>query len=254
MKLRGMYHRQVRNLKEACDDSRHDGRLVGNSPELMPLDNNLFADLQRALLEHAYLTSDVTDETRFCLATVRGMWNAIERTWEVAPTSERIVQDIDRVLGALMRIVEAEGNAIQFQMRRTGYRSLLDLPPTPRNNTTRDPNEWLRSLHPHAKKAALSRCFTDSEYEHMEEDETTTSTTSTTTTTTTTTTQQSSIEEVKANLPVPLLVRMAADLVRDPQLGDDETYLDDNVAATAYAVAERMQELQNQEETAVPPV
>ena len=39
--------------------TRYNDKLVGNSPELMPLDSNLFADLEAAIKQHCAITHDL---------------------------------------------------------------------------------------------------------------------------------------------------------------------------------------------------
>ena len=51
--------------------TRFEERPVGNSPEFVPLDNSLFADLQNDHRRHCAITSDVpkTDDRKFSEAT-----------------------------------------------------------------------------------------------------------------------------------------------------------------------------------------
>ena len=72
--------------------TRYEGKLVGNRPELMPLDSNLFADLVFAMKQHCAITADLhrDDPQKFNLGTPDKVWDCMARSWEVAPTPNRI--------------------------------------------------------------------------------------------------------------------------------------------------------------------
>ena len=94
----GFKHRQVCSMGPTNHDNRYKGKLPGDSPELMPLDNNLFADFAKAILTNVcgtlHLGND--DPNKFSISTPDAAWLAMERTWEHEPSSKRIVQDIHR--------------------------------------------------------------------------------------------------------------------------------------------------------------
>ena len=78
---------------------RYQGKLVGNTPELMPLDSHLFQDSKDAVLKHVVLTAglpkraDGSDDPRmFKMGTPNDLMEAMVRVWSVAPTGKRIVQ------------------------------------------------------------------------------------------------------------------------------------------------------------------
>lgn len=94
----GFKDRQIRSLGPTNACNRYKGGLPGDSPELMPLDNNLFADFSKALLANVCATCHLPNEdpNKFSIAKPKAAWEAMKATWEHAPTSERIVQDIER--------------------------------------------------------------------------------------------------------------------------------------------------------------
>ena len=64
----------------------------------MPLDNNLFADFTVSLTANVCATRHLPSDhpSKFSLGTPQTTFEAMKRTWEHSPTSERIVQDILR--------------------------------------------------------------------------------------------------------------------------------------------------------------
>jgi hypothetical protein len=98
MEKRGFKDRQVRCLGDVNRDNRYyKEKLVGDSPELMRgLDAFGFADLAACLRYNVAMTSSyaVDDARRFKTGTPSEMWDSVTRAWEIAPTSERLVQDI----------------------------------------------------------------------------------------------------------------------------------------------------------------
>ena len=92
------------------------GRVVGNSPELMPLDKRLNKDIHESVNQHYVLTNDLPkeDPRRFGLETPRQVARSYARIWDpdtgVAPSPERIAHDFLQVFDdALPRIVEGKG-------------------------------------------------------------------------------------------------------------------------------------------------
>ena len=90
----------------------------------MPLDSNLFADLETAVTWNVAATRSLPrdDPNRFCLATPKDCWSALERTWQYAPTPNRIVEDIERVFDAIDVVVKERGVAVDFDELRHGRR------------------------------------------------------------------------------------------------------------------------------------
>ena len=105
--------------------TRYAKRAVGDSPELMPLDSNLFSDYSGAMKMHRAATWDlpVDDPLKFKFGTPAEVASTMRRVWEVCPTSERIVQDIKRFPTALDKIIAAEGAYVPELDKRTGRRA-----------------------------------------------------------------------------------------------------------------------------------
>ena len=100
------------------DGSRWGGQLVGNSPEVMPLDTSLFQDVKEAACKHVAMSLTirnlgVKDDRLFLTSTPKEAWQAYSHVFDpvsgVAPTPKRIVQDIHRVYDAWWGIFKAEG-------------------------------------------------------------------------------------------------------------------------------------------------
>ena len=124
MRELGFEHKQIRSLGPTNVGTRYEGGLVGGSPSFMPLDNNLFADYSRSILANVcatrHLPADHPD--KFCIGTPASAWKAMVRTWEHSPTSERIVEDIQRWQTSIRDVVEAEGISINWHLLRRGRR------------------------------------------------------------------------------------------------------------------------------------
>lgn len=119
-----MRDRQIR-LLDPDAPARYIGKLPGDSPELMPLDNNLFADLMYSLRLNCALTRHLLpgDDRKFHFGTEKECAKAFMRTWEHSPTSERIVQDISRIRMSLEAIVNAQGGYVDYDGARHGRRA-----------------------------------------------------------------------------------------------------------------------------------
>ena len=124
MASRGFAKRQIRGLGHTNTDNRYHDKLPGDSPEYMPLDSNLFSDLECCVRWNVagtrFLPRDHPD--KFSLATPHKAWSTVTRTWEHAPSSERIVEDILRVFVSIDQVVEHEGEAVDFEVLRHGRR------------------------------------------------------------------------------------------------------------------------------------
>ena len=119
---------------KGCNDDRprYKGRPVGNSPELMPLDCSLFADVDRAAGFHINLTrhlkaGDAGFEKKFSRATPASSSSCYLRLLHpetgVAPSSERIIQDVTRCFDKHLRaIYEANGKCVPNLGSRNGHR------------------------------------------------------------------------------------------------------------------------------------
>ena len=107
------------------------GKPVGNCPELMPLDNSLFRDFRTCFDMHVTLTSILhrTDPRRFSKATPKCITSSIERIWDpetgVSPPSNRIIQDILRMVENIQLVVEAGGAQVPGVCDRNGHRRII---------------------------------------------------------------------------------------------------------------------------------
>ena len=107
---------------------RYNGRPVGNSPELMPLDNSLFRDFRASLNLHVGLSAHLpdTDIRKFCKSTPTRLDRAVSRIWDptkgIAPKPCRIVQDIGRIANACTQIVKFGGGEVPGLAERNGHR------------------------------------------------------------------------------------------------------------------------------------
>eukprot|EP00966_Prymnesium_polylepis_P260274 6012519-Prymnesium_polylepis.1 len=104
--------------------TRYAGKLVGNSPELMPLDSNLFADLEYAIKQHCAITHDLDkeDPKKFCLGTPAQVWSAMIRSWEMIP-AHRIATDVKRWETALGMVYYMQGCMVPDLNNRHGRRA-----------------------------------------------------------------------------------------------------------------------------------
>lgn len=103
---------------------RYVGKLVGDSPELCPLDSNLFSYFETAMarnIAHTYRLEHDNPE-KFLVGTSDQVQNTMLRTWKVSPTSEEIVRDICRFPAALEAIIEAKGAKVPKLDNRQGRR------------------------------------------------------------------------------------------------------------------------------------
>jgi hypothetical protein len=99
--------------------------VVGNSPELCrSLDSFGFADLKFTVNFSVALTSiyEKDDPQRFNMGTPQQVASSLRRAWEVAPTSERICEDIKGFERTLDRIIEANGAVVPDMNLRSGRR------------------------------------------------------------------------------------------------------------------------------------
>ena len=108
------------------DGTRYEGSLPGDTPEYMPLDSNLFGDLETAVRWNVAGTRMLPRHhpDKFDLTTPASAWDAVCRTWDHAPTPVRIVQDIQRVFVAIDQVVKAGGIAVDFDELRKDRRQI----------------------------------------------------------------------------------------------------------------------------------
>ena len=125
----GFKDRQVRCLGATNSTfARYAGKLVGDSPELCRgLDSHGFADLLNAMDLNIALSCKMYplgDKRRFETGTPAQMWETLRRCWQIAPTSERIIEDLSAFPRVLATIIERKGCAVPDEYLRSGRRSL----------------------------------------------------------------------------------------------------------------------------------
>eukprot|EP00594_Rhizosolenia_setigera_P009623 CAMPEP_0178971686 /NCGR_PEP_ID=MMETSP0789-20121207/20476_1 /TAXON_ID=3005 /ORGANISM="Rhizosolenia setigera, Strain CCMP 1694" /LENGTH=494 /DNA_ID=CAMNT_0020658811 /DNA_START=594 /DNA_END=2078 /DNA_ORIENTATION=+ len=107
---------------------RYWDRPVGNSPELCALDNSLNRDVHAAVESHVYFTQHVEPEDwrKFSFATYKTTTSAYLRIFDpdtgTSPTSERIVQDCEKVLQSILDVMRVHGTIVPELNCRTGKR------------------------------------------------------------------------------------------------------------------------------------
>ncbi|KAL7534623.1 hypothetical protein ACHAXR_006003 [Thalassiosira sp. AJA248-18] len=114
--------------------ARFKGRPIGNSPEMMPLDNCLNKDLHECVSRHVLMSRAATlskDDPRiFSMATPKQGELAYKRVWcpttGVAPPSKRIIQDIMKVVGAMKQIHAQKGAFVPNLAQRPGDRHITN--------------------------------------------------------------------------------------------------------------------------------
>ncbi len=81
------------------------------------------------MLHHVALTSNlpVGDPKKFKMGTPKECGDNMDRTWEVYPTLERVVQDILKFPRALDAIILEEGGVVEELTKLTGRRKELHL-------------------------------------------------------------------------------------------------------------------------------
>ena len=166
METKGFADRQIRGLGHTNVGTRYEGSLPGDTPEYMPLDSNLFADLETAVRWNVAGTRMLPRHhpDKFDLTTPSSAWSAVKRTWEYSPTSDRIVQDIQRVFLAIDQVVEASGRAVDFETLRHGRR-LLEHQQTEKRSSRRTAKIKskhkfgdVKGLHPVSKQCIADFC------------------------------------------------------------------------------------------------
>ena len=131
MKEEGIYKHWIKPEFGICDEWRYyKHHMVGNQPEKMPLDNSCNKDIKssvdRSITLSNALCKDKNDPRVFSIATPNHASRAFKRIFDpvtgVSPTSERIIQDIDRVWVNMRTIYENDGAHVPGLASRTGHR------------------------------------------------------------------------------------------------------------------------------------
>ena len=97
----------------------------------LALDSHGFADLDAAVAFQCALASADTSaagaalRAKWNMGSVGVLWACMEMTWmEVAPSSERVIEDVDRMLVVLDKIIAAGGCVVSDEFLRTGRRAM----------------------------------------------------------------------------------------------------------------------------------
>lgn len=119
----GFADRQIRLLDPAVA-ARYGLGMVGNSPELNPLDSHCFADLERMIDHHISLTWHLpcNDIRKFSRGTPAEAAQTTMKLWNILPDS-KIIEDIQAIPKALQLIIEAKGCAVDVINNRHGRRA-----------------------------------------------------------------------------------------------------------------------------------
>jgi hypothetical protein len=119
IKITGPYNERVHKRYNDC--------LVGNRPEMArALDSYGFADLMVSIKFHAALglTYKLPPDNplKFQLGTPNEAFKCLYRCWEIEPTLERVVEDIESWVYAVDKIIEARGAIVSGLALRHGHR------------------------------------------------------------------------------------------------------------------------------------
>ena len=100
------------------------GKLMGDSPECMPLDSSLFSDQIEKVAELVVSTASLPDDEKYSMGTPDKAWRTMVDAWTQVP-EQRILQDIDRFGSALDAIIAAKGAYVEDCDLRNGHRKLM---------------------------------------------------------------------------------------------------------------------------------
>ena len=145
----------VYGLNNDIGGGRYASRPVGNSPELMPLDCNLFQDLDFAVNYHVAVSKGLADDNpaKFSRRTPKAAAETFKRIWTLAPDSVRIVQDVTRCWTThLHQIREARGCMVPGIGNHNGRRRVLGVHKHG-GHRTKKPRAATMLLHPDTQEA-----------------------------------------------------------------------------------------------------
>ena len=126
LEKRGFKNRQWRargGTNDLVADGYKDG-LMGDSPELMPLDSSLFGDLIEKVALLVVSTAHMEGDEKYTMATPDEVWRTMVAAWELIP-EERIREDIGRFRSAVNAIVAADGAYVEDRDLRDGHRKVM---------------------------------------------------------------------------------------------------------------------------------
>ena len=123
----GLRERQVRCIAPTNVGTIYEGKIPGDRPSFMPLDDCLYLDFKRSRAEHVAATFDLKqgDPRKCSMANPMLALACGRRVWKVCPTPERILQDIDRLCdapGAIQAVIAAKGCVVEDE-KRDGHRA-----------------------------------------------------------------------------------------------------------------------------------
>ena len=123
---RGFAERQWRARGEtnAAVHRRFKDKLMGDSPELMPLDSSLFGDQIEKVAWLVMMTAALEKEKRFSMGTPDEAWRTMVAAWDLVPEA-RIAEDIERFVTALEAIIAAKGAYVEDMDLRNGHRKVM---------------------------------------------------------------------------------------------------------------------------------
>jgi hypothetical protein len=180
LKEKGWYDRWIHPInglhQNQADLKIYRSRPVGDRPENMPWDNNLNQDVHLSVNHHVLFTSlyDEDDERKFSLSTPKRASFAYRRILHpetgVAPSSDRIVHDVDLVFKNLMKIHLESGKKLNLTSRPGRRFESFD---GERRGGKRTKKVWKDMvLHPHAIEGRKMKLETSRErFEGVEESE-----------------------------------------------------------------------------------
>ena len=162
IETKGFRHRQIKSLDFTNTGTRYEDSLPGDTPEYMPLDSNLFSDSETMVRSNVVVTNKLPrgHPDKFDLTTPKSAWDAVCRTWRYSPTSDRIVEDINRVFCAIEEVIKARGAAVDFKTLRHGRRLEEHIRSRRRASQHSEKKcvDDLQGLHPVTKRIIIDLC------------------------------------------------------------------------------------------------
>ena len=163
-----MAGRFIASVGTTNQGTSYHGRCVGDSPELCRgLDSHGFADLDYAVSFCCSLASvyprDDERRRRWNQGTKKQLFGVMEAVWlNVAPTSERIIEDLEYLPTVVKKIIEYDGAVVPDEVIRSGRRALSEhdrakTPTKTRNPSARDKISAQKAMivHEDLKEAEL---------------------------------------------------------------------------------------------------
>ena len=123
-----IHERWLLPIKGVDSKTRHEDTVVGNSPEVMPLDNSLNRDIQNSHGVHCIMTNHLAhnDIRQFSKGTPNLIDRGIRHIWDNEveyPDITRILADFKRVTNAIPTVMLEEGKMLPFLVNRNGHRN-----------------------------------------------------------------------------------------------------------------------------------